>query len=553
MIVKLSRNLLTIAGLAAVACLAMTTASAQSQSSVNLIRNGGFETAGEDGKWPEHWGRPKSGGSWESEDGKRFVRLHSSQPGEMVMMYSRHPIPQGIDALELSFDWRINGLQRGEAPWFDARLIYEFLDKDFNKLKQKPSPSYRNRDTNGWENRKTSFLVPEQAAVLVIMPTIFQAKAGTMDIDNFVLRPTDPAPLLDAAAKRQKEEERRHVAPEAPNTANWPKELRVTGNKIVDTDGNEVMLRGLSTSGLETLPHDRQPPRSVLVGIDEWKANVMRIPVNEAHWFGRNPFQKDGGKAYREMIDFLVTLAANRGAYLIIDLHRFRAPRQEHIEFWEDVAKRYKDHPAVIFELFNEPHGISWDIWRNGGFVGEKLKPGDEDAFLDQEELKKLNKGFDSVGMQALVQAVRGTGAKNIILAGGLQWSYDLSGIPEYALDDLGGNGIIYGWHVYNWHKGWESKMLEAAKHYPILVGEFGADVKKMDFIPLNEQEDPYTWAPDILGFIEENGLHYTAWCFHPRATPVMISDWEYTPTPFWGAFVKRALAGEKFKMKKTR
>lgn len=546
------KNLLALA-LTAAAALLFTAPPAEADSSANIIRNGNFEEPNSNGSWPEHWGKPKSGGSWEQEDGKRFVRLRSSQPGEMVMLYSRHPLPKNIEALELSWDWRINNLQRGEAPWFDARFIYEFLDKDLKKIAQKPTPSYRNSDTKGWEGRKASFLVPKEAAVLVIMPTVFQAKSGTMDIDNLVLKPTDPAPLREAALKRQSEEARRHVDPEAENRANWPKELHVKGTKILDTDGNAVMLRGLSTSGLETLPHDRQPPRSVLVGIDEWKANVMRIPVNESHWFGRNVFQKDGGKAYREMIDFLVTLAANRGSYLIIDLHRFRAPREEHIEFWADVANRYKNHPAVIFELFNEPHGISWEIWRNGGFVGEKLKPGDEDAFLDEDELKKLNKGFESVGMQALVKAVRDTGAKNLILAGGLQWSYDLSGLPEYALDDLGGNGIIYGWHVYNWHKGWESRMLEASKHYPILVGEFGADTKKMDFIPHDQQEDPYTWAPDILGFIEENGLHFTAWCFHPRATPVMISDWEYTPTPFWGAFVKRALAGEKFKMKRTR
>ncbi len=40
---------------------------------------------------------------------------------------------------------------------------------------------------------------------------------------------------------------------------------------------------------------------------------------------------------------------------------------------------------------------------------------------------------------------------------------------------------------------------------------------------------------------------------FNTVATPVMISDWDYTPTPFWGAYAKRALAGEKFEIKKVR
>jgi hypothetical protein len=86
-----------------------------------------------------------------------------------------------------------------------------------------------------------------------------------------------------------------------------------------------------------------------------------------------------------------------------------------------------------------------------------------------------------------------------------------------------------------------------------VLVGEVGCDVKKMDFIPAEAQEDPYTWAPDMLGFLQNHDLNWTAFSFHPAATPVMITGWEYTPTPFWGAYVKRALAGEKFEMKKMR
>ena len=162
---------------------------------------------------------------------------------------------------------------------------------------------------------------------------------------------------------------------------------------------------------------------------------------------------------------------------------------------------------------------------------------------------------IQGVGMQALVDAVRGTGAKNIIVAGGLGWAFDLTGIVNgYALDDKGGNGIMYATHFYNWHGGWAKNILGTAAKYPVLVGECGADINKMNFIPLNAQEDPYTWAPDAIGFIQKHHLNWTAWCFHTRATPDMILDWEYcTPTPFWGAFVKDALAGKQYDMKRER
>jgi hypothetical protein len=111
----------------------------------------------------------------------------------------------------------------------------------------------------------------------------------------------------------------------------------------------------------------------------------------------------------------------------------------------------------------------------------------------------------------------------------------------------------MYSWHTYNWHKGWEERVLATAAKHPIFLGEVGADIHKMDFIPANEQEDPHTWVPDMLGFVQQHRLNWTGWCLHPKASPVMISDWKYTPTPFWGEYAKAALAGRQFTMKRMR
>ena len=156
--------------------------------------------------------------------------------------------------------------------------------------------------------------------------------------------------------------------------------------------------------------------------------------------------------------------------------------------------------------------------------------------------------------MQKLVETIRATGAKNIIIAGGLDWAYDLSGILKgYALEDKTGNGIMYSAHIYPWKSDWQGKVLDVAAKYPIFVGEVGADVKKMSFLPLDRQEDPATWVPDMLGLIQKYKLNWTGWSFHVWATPVMLSDWDYTPTPFWGEPAKEALAGKQFELKKMR
>ncbi|WP_269539020.1 glycoside hydrolase family 5 protein [Cerasicoccus fimbriatus] len=500
----------------------------------------------------DHEGRWANKKNIVEKDGNHYLQLVSTEPGKMVNDYREVDIPANTEALELSWKQNVTGLQKGEKPWFDARIMLEWKDANGKKIGGNPSPSYSQKDTQGWVEKSKDFLVPENAATLVLMPALFNVKAGTYELDDFVLKPIDPAPVLERKAARERQQAAKFVPAEEPDPSKWPKMLKVVGNRLHDTDGNEVWLQGVNAGGLETLPMDEQPVKSLVVAIDEWNSNCVRVPMKEEFWWGKSHYQKDGGQGYRDIIDKMITLAANRGAYIVIDLHRYRAPKQEHADFWKEFAALYKDHPAVLFDVMNEPHDISWEVWRNGGFVGTK-KGTDESGFLTDEE-KKKNMGFESVGMQGLVDAVRSTGAKNIIIAGGLFWCNDLTGVVNgYALDDKGGNGIMYSWHTYNWHDNWEEKVLPAAEKYPIFLGEVGADPKKMEFIPSEIQEDPATWVPDMLGFIQKHKINWTGWCFHPRATPRMLVDWDYTPTPFWGEPAKEALAGKQFEMKAMR
>jgi len=61
--------------------------------------------------------------------------------------------------------------------------------------------------------------------------------------------------------------------------------------------------------------------------------------------------------------------------------------------------------------------------------------------------------------------------------------------------------------------------------------------------------------GPSLLsnapGLVQKYHLNFTAWSFHTRATPSLLLDWAYTPTPFWGQFLKDALAGKEFELTK--
>ncbi|MFT3784206.1 MAG: cellulase family glycosylhydrolase [Nibricoccus sp.] len=335
----------------------------------------------------------------------------------------------------------------------------------------------------------------------------------------------------------------------------WPSEIHLEGKKLLDAQGREVWLQGVNVVSLEFTSQGDHVREAIIEAIEHWKCTVIRLPVKESYWYGREKGQSDAGAAYRKLVDECVSLIASRGVYIVIDLHRYRAVRPEHVEFWRDAAVRFKNHPAVLFDILNEPHGISWEVWRNGGFVEErKENTADEDSFLPAAEAAKSRRGFESPGMQKIVDTIRATGARNVIIAGGLDWAYDLSGIVQgFALKESTGNGIMYSTHIYNWKKDWAGKVLKAAEQYAIFVGEVGADVKKMEFIDLALQESPYTWVPDMLGLIQQQRFHWTGWSFHPKTTPVLIKDWSFTPTPFWGEFAKQALAGHQFKLDRLR
>jgi endoglucanase len=512
--------------------------------------NGDLETDANGDGLPDGWSKPKegSGVTYETEGNNRFLRLTQTEPFKMLLYYRPVMLPSTVKAVEFTWKQRISNLKPGKQNFHDARIMTDFINGSSKKVKGGPVLSSAKRNTEGWVEKSKSVLVPEGAAGIAMMPTLFQVETGTYDLDDLKVKAIEPGALIAEQSAAEEEKKRINIAYEAPDPTKFPSPLHVQGNKILNAEGKEVWLQGVNIMSLDWSPTGERVLLSTKVAIEDWKSNIIRLAVKEHYWFGKDASQKDGGKAYRELVDAVINLTANRGAYVLLDLHRYRAAKQEHADFWTDAATRYKNHPALIFDLMNEPHDTSWEIWQKGGFVPVKKQGVDETAFLSEEEKIKNNAGFRSIGMQGLLDAVRATGAKNVCLAGGLDYGYDLAGVTKgFALDDKGGNGLIYGSHIYPWKKGWQAKFLDAAAKYPILSGENGGNNKKMGFMPESQQEDAATWVPAFLGMVQKYKIHWTGFSFHPKASPVMISDWDYTPTPEWGAFAKRALAGEKF------
>ena len=135
---------------------------------------------------------------------------------------------------------------------------------------------------------------------------------------------------------------------------------------------------------------------------------------------------------------------------------------------------------------------------------------------------------YHTPGLQKLLDVCRARGAENVIVVGGLDWGYDLSGVARgHALSDPKGRGVVYDSHIYPTKRDWDRHIAPAAAKYAVMVGELG--------------NGPPDWLPKALEFAVAHQLSWLGWSLHPGARPCLIKDWTYAPTPF-GDVIKKAL-----------
>jgi hypothetical protein len=371
----------------------------------------------------------------------------------------------------------------------------------------------------------------------------------------FVLTPGASAASMDGGTAVAVTGETAHSK---AGPASMPLALKVVGTQILNSKNEPVRLRGVNTACLEwTSDGQGHIVQTVKVAIEDWQVNHIRLPLSQDRWFGKAPEQKDEGKSYRALVKEIVDLCASKGVYIMLDLHwsdvgewgmnigQHSMPDENSLVFWKDLAPVYANHPAVLYDLYNEPHDVTWDVWLHGGEITDKPNGRGQTA-----------KTFKAVGMQSLLDAVRAAGARNLVVAGGLDWAYDFSGILEdRPLKDPNGNGVLYANHCYN-NKNqavatWIANMEKAAATLPIIISEFGGSYMKDGASGgTGQRTSPGgmrsggDWLMRIVQAIEDHTWSYTAWDFHPSAGPTLISDWNYAPTPNFGVYVKQMLAG---------
>lgn len=327
---------------------------------------------------------------------------------------------------------------------------------------------------------------------------------------------------------------------------------------LVNSAAQAVQLHGADRAGSEwtclwSNSLNDHTDQTSIAAMKAWNINAVRIPLNEDCWLGINGVIF-GGARYQAALKAYVNLLTSNGMAVILDLH-WAAPGSELANgqlgmadethapaFWSQVAAAYASRGAsdtsgngmVIFDLFNEPFITNWSCWLNGGACAVDYK----------------NASYPVAGMAQLYKSVRNTGARNVVILGGLGYSSNFSQwVREVRLIPNGFN-IAASWHVYsnnatynnyqyscpnqwNNYSGTCPSAAQTAANgnitavlsagYPFIVGE--TEVSYEGYPSL------LTWWRNMLIWIDNQDQSYLAWDWNTVAPPELITNFNGSPT----------------------
>jgi hypothetical protein len=333
-------------------------------------------------------------------------------------------------------------------------------------------------------------------------------------------------------------------------------QLHVSGNKLLNASGQQVILRGVDRSGTEYACvqgngiFDGEVDQAAVTAMLNWKVNAVRVPLNEACWNAESYVTAaDAGANYINAIKSYVSLLNSNGLVAILDLHwtdgTYTGPSAgcssaqatcqkpmpdaaQAIPFWTSVANTFKGNDAVIFDLFNEPYASradnnnsaeGWQCWATGSPC--------------------TGISYPVAGMQQMINAVRGAGANNVIMLGGEEYANDLTGWLANEPTDPDHN-LVASWHSYNFNtcnsqSCWTSQIAPVIAQVPVIAGEIG------------ENDCAGGYITPLTTWLDSQNTSYLAWAwnadFNCSSGPGLVTDYVPGDPTAYGAAYKSHLA----------
>jgi len=186
--------------------------------------------------------------------------------------------------------------------------------------------------------------------------------------------------------------------------------LSVQGTQLTDEHGHAVVLNGVSFGWHNWWPRFYNPGAVKWLATD-WKCSVVRAALGvepRGAYLDRPDWSK-------EQIEAVIQGAIDNDVYVIIDWHSHSIKLPEAKQFFAEMARKYGQHPHVMYELFNEPVRDSW---------------ADVKAYSIE-----------------LIKTIREIDPDNLILVGSPHWDQDIHLVADDPIE--GQTNIMYTCHFY--------------------------------------------------------------------------------------------------------
>ena len=254
--------------------------------------------------------------------------------------------------------------------------------------------------------------------------------------------------------------------------------LSVKGSSLVDSKGKKVVLKGVSTHGINWF--SKYVNKAAFKTLrDTWGVQCIRLAMYTEEY---NGYCSGGNKnTLIKLIQQGVEYASDLGMYVIIDWHILsdgnpQKNQAEALKFFKYMSAKYKNKSNVIYEICNEPNGgTSWKTIKNYA----------------------IN----------VIKTIRTNDRNAIILVGTPTWSQD---VDTAAADPIKGySNIMYTFHFYAATHGQSlrQKVQTAIKKgLPVFVSEFG--ISEASGSGRADTTEGNRW----ISFLKNNNISYVCW-----------------------------------------
>jgi endoglucanase len=258
-------------------------------------------------------------------------------------------------------------------------------------------------------------------------------------------------------------------------------QLKVIGLKLCNQYGNPIQLRGMSTHGIQWYGWGSCLTEASLDALaNDWGADVLRISL----------YVQEGGydsdpAGFTAQVSRLIEEATERGMYALVDWHQLTPGNpndnlSKARTFFTDIANAHKNKNNVIYDVCNEPNGVSW----------AQIK-----TYADQ-----------------IIPVIRAIDSDAVVLVGTHAWGSmgisDGRSAQDIVSNPLNFGNIMYTFHFYaaDHQDQYLNELSWAADRLPVFVTEFGSQEASGD------GPNDFTMTQRYIDLMRQKKISWTNW-----------------------------------------